>query len=538
MYFVKNIHSLSQCYRYLPCRRSTPYADNLRQPCLDWYYDYTYDAAGNRTAATAIDDDTRTYTYDSADRIATAYYAPVTVHPSYDNRGNLLYDGTFTYTYDGAGRMVKAESITTTAVYTYNGDGLRVAQHINGAVTTFTWDQALDLPQVLATSDGVKHLYGLDRIGVQQNGTWYTPLPDALGSVRQWAHATGAVVGTASYTPFGVPTQHQGLTPAPWGFSGEWHDAATGLQYLRARWYQPQTGRFTQVDPFPGVLALPGTQHPYSYGLNNPTRYTDPSGEIVVTAIGATLAAIALISGGVAAIAEWAQQVDTLAQNCNVHFWEAALHSKHLNWGAIGGTFAGALVASLLGGIMGPMFLGVTAWGIGGIILGGVMAFGYGVAFGIVGDLTSRIIEAGINGTRPEVILSNEDILDDIKWGGGFSLAGYGLSVGLETLANQAVSKALNGKASHLWWDRVTQPGKSWQLPLDDGTLPANDLVTAAYHHWSTHPAPSDTALVRAGVKLADDIVKVGAPFEILGDLFDMVLNDDAWNRIVGMVFP
>ena len=57
------------------------------------------------------------------------------------------------------------------------------------------------------------------------------------------------------------------------------HAGTTGLQYLRARWYQPQTGRFTQVDPFAGYLGLPETQHPYMYGLNNPTRYTDPSGE-------------------------------------------------------------------------------------------------------------------------------------------------------------------------------------------------------------------------------------------------------------------
>jgi len=101
---------------------------------------------------------------------------------------------------------------------------------------------------------------------------------DALGSLRQWTNAAGAGVGSASYAPFGGVLAQQGFT-SPWGFAGEYHDPATGLQYLRARWYQPGVGRFTQVDPFPGVASLPLTQNPYVYGLNHPTRYTDPSGE-------------------------------------------------------------------------------------------------------------------------------------------------------------------------------------------------------------------------------------------------------------------
>jgi len=38
-------------------------------------------------------------------------------------------------------------------------------------------------------------------------------------------------------------------------------------------------GRFTQGDPFPGVLALPLTLNPYVYGLNSPTNLTDPTGK-------------------------------------------------------------------------------------------------------------------------------------------------------------------------------------------------------------------------------------------------------------------
>jgi hypothetical protein len=54
-----------------------------------------------------------------------------------------------------------------------------------------------------------------------------------------------------------------------------------GLLYLRARWYDPATGRFLTRDPFPGLAALPQTQHPYVYCQNNPVLLTDPSGEVV-----------------------------------------------------------------------------------------------------------------------------------------------------------------------------------------------------------------------------------------------------------------
>ncbi|MDI7277387.1 MAG: RHS repeat-associated core domain-containing protein, partial [Anaerolineae bacterium] len=64
---------------------------------------------------------------------------------------------------------------------------------------------------------------------------------------------------------------------APWGYTGEWEDP-TGLVYLRARWYSAGVGRFTSVDPLPGLLAAPESRHPYAYGLASPTKLADPSG--------------------------------------------------------------------------------------------------------------------------------------------------------------------------------------------------------------------------------------------------------------------
>ena len=106
--------------------------------------------------------------------------------------------------------------------------------------------------------------------------------PDGLGSVRLLVDAaTRQILDTYRYAPFGGLLAG-GTSDNNRRFTGEAQDA-TGLYYLRARWYDPATGRFLSRDPFPGLAALPQTQtqHPYAYVGNNPVLYVDPSEEFV-----------------------------------------------------------------------------------------------------------------------------------------------------------------------------------------------------------------------------------------------------------------
>jgi RHS repeat-associated protein len=80
-----------------------------------------------------------------------------------------------------------------------------------------------------------------------------------------------------TYDPFGNVTSSSGTDATSFTYTSEQTDP-TGLQYLRARYYDPGTGRFLTKDPFAGYLDLPQSQNPYAYALNNPIRYTDPSG--------------------------------------------------------------------------------------------------------------------------------------------------------------------------------------------------------------------------------------------------------------------
>jgi RHS repeat-associated protein len=94
--------------------------------------------------------------------------------------------------------------------------------------------------------------------------------------------ASGQVVGTAAYDAFGAVRQQSG-TQAGVGFAGEQTDAESGLVYLRARYYDPTTGRFLSKDP------VRGGRHAYVYARNNPLRYRDRSGREAEPAGGATV---------------------------------------------------------------------------------------------------------------------------------------------------------------------------------------------------------------------------------------------------------
>ena len=100
-------------------------------------------------------------------------------------------------------------------------------------------------------------------------------MQDALGSVRYQTDPAGNITHTLGYAPYGQLASGSRLTP--FGYTGEWTDP-TGQVYLRARVYQPSTGRFLTRDPIqPNHPGTQGWNH-YSYTTNNPTTLTDPSG--------------------------------------------------------------------------------------------------------------------------------------------------------------------------------------------------------------------------------------------------------------------
>ena len=100
---------------------------------------------------------------------------------------------------------------------------------------------------------------------------------DVRGSVTTIVDGTGAVVKSYDYDEFGVTTStgdtfHNEIT-----FTGSVADAS-GLLYMNARYYNPQTARFLSQDSYTGSASTPWTQHLYAYCNNNPVNMVDPTG--------------------------------------------------------------------------------------------------------------------------------------------------------------------------------------------------------------------------------------------------------------------
>jgi RHS repeat-associated protein len=146
-----------------------------------------------------------------------------------------------------------------------------------GNTTSYTWDVAAGLPVIL--QDGTNtYVYGLGLISTYDGTNMTYRLTDALGSTMALTDEDGDVVNDYEYDVFGALRDSSGSHPNDFTFAGEQVDGSTGLQYLRARYYDPAAGRFVGRDLKGGTSRHPSTQNAYVYGLSNPCRFEDPLG--------------------------------------------------------------------------------------------------------------------------------------------------------------------------------------------------------------------------------------------------------------------
>lgn len=197
--------------------------------------DFTYNARGDRISEELLDGSTRILTYDQADRLIGV-------------NGNVSYS--------------------------YNGDGLRTSKAVNGVPTDFVWNQTEPLPELLQDGSAY-YIYGPEGKPIEQiEGATATYLhEDQQGSVRLLTGEAGSVIGSYDYTPWGNVSGHTGSATSNLQFDGQYTDAETGYQYLRARYYDPATGQFLTPDPI-----YPITQSRFGYAANNPQDFSDPLG--------------------------------------------------------------------------------------------------------------------------------------------------------------------------------------------------------------------------------------------------------------------
>jgi RHS repeat-associated protein len=232
---------------------------------------YAYDPVGNRLSRVA--GATTSYTYDRADRITSAGSTAITV----DANGNMTAKGADSFDFDQANRLTSATAAGASETYVYDGNGKRFTRQVgaNPAVR-YVSDLGSRLPVTI--DDGTrKYVYGLGLAYAVQGSTIEVYHADRLGSVRVLTNGPGAVVATYRADEWGVPMVSSGSSAQPFGFTAEPVDA-TGLIYLRARYYEPTLGLFSSRDRWPGTPLQPQTLNRFAYVGGNPTTLTDPSG--------------------------------------------------------------------------------------------------------------------------------------------------------------------------------------------------------------------------------------------------------------------
>lgn len=243
---------------------------------------FAYDQADNPTTL----DSNAGYTYDQANELTSSpasadpnQSSPVATSYGYDQLGERTSatqaGGSPTdYTYDQAGRLT---NVSQTASYTYDGNGLRATSTAGESTQQFAWDESGANP-LLLTDGSTNYIYDDDGLPIEQiaaDGTILYYHHDQLGSTRALTTSTGGTAATYTYDTYGNLTGKTGSADTPLRWAGQYQDASTGLYYMRARYYDPQTGQFLTRDP---LAAL--TRQPYDYAAENPENITDPSGEI------------------------------------------------------------------------------------------------------------------------------------------------------------------------------------------------------------------------------------------------------------------
>lgn len=273
---------------------------------------YAYDINSNRTQKIETVNgitETINYEYNANDQLLSEVSSAngTTVY-TYDVNGSLTNkanEGKFSYQYgyDLRNRLATANitrkegtaDVTITSSYAYNANGIRTRalQTINGNTQNryFLLDdghtgyaQVFEETAELGGSIVRSYTIGDDVLSQTVAGVTSHLLYDGHGSTRQLADNNGTVTANYAYDAYGKmlggnPGVTDGKTSATdLLYAGEQFDPGLQMEYLRARYYDQDNGRFNRLDPFEGNSEDPQSLHKYAYVHCDPVNGIDPSG--------------------------------------------------------------------------------------------------------------------------------------------------------------------------------------------------------------------------------------------------------------------
>jgi RHS repeat-associated protein len=238
-------------------------------------YTWTYDRWGNRTAQTPLNGGQAfSASVNTANNQLDGY--------TYDAAGNMTNDGTHSYTYDAEGNITAVDG-GATQTNVYDALNHRVRTVVRSAVTEFVFNQ--NGQRVSTWKPGYYQLAGQTYWGAKPVEFYAASVAnyqhqDWLGTERLRTTYTGAVEGSYQSLPYGDGQTSSGADYDAYHFAALDADYASGTDNAQFRQYSPAQGRWMRPDPYSGSYdpGNPQSFNRYSYVLNNPLSYVDPSG--------------------------------------------------------------------------------------------------------------------------------------------------------------------------------------------------------------------------------------------------------------------
>jgi RHS repeat-associated protein len=266
---------------------------------------YTYDAVGNRLIrqSAIVQLPTASYSYNTNDRLTT---------DSYDSNGNTIQSAGTNYQYDVMNHVTNVVIGGDHILMTYDGDGNRASKTIGATTTYYLLDDRNPsgyiqvLEEYTNSSLETVYNYGLDLISEYTLG----PLPstnyfifDGHGSTRLLTDIAGTIQNAFTYDAYGNLIASNASPQTAYLYSGQQFDFNLGLYLNRARYLNPNTGRFWTIDGEGfGNSEDPLSLHKYLYVGDDPVNGIDPNGH-------AEAADVTLSSGLMAGLGQFAARV-------------------------------------------------------------------------------------------------------------------------------------------------------------------------------------------------------------------------------------
>ena len=245
-----------------------------------YVHSYRYTPDGNLTARVENGASTA-YTYPAAG--AARPHAPTRVGADnyvWNALGNLVSRNSETFSWDVQGMLQSVTNAGGTTSFVYDASGKRLLRRTpDGRATLYVAGHEITVSSGGSVLSGVRpYTFDGQLVATRTTGGVEYLVSDAAGSVELAVRSAQATpTATRAYEPYGQVRSQSGDIATDRGFLGQVEDAATGLSYLNARYYDTSIGLFISADALYDTGKVKSL-NPYSYSANNPTTFADPSG--------------------------------------------------------------------------------------------------------------------------------------------------------------------------------------------------------------------------------------------------------------------